>query len=169
MQSKRFLDAREKAKPEHRIFVKKNLALVNQIYEILDNKGWTQKDLASGLNKSESEISKWLSGTHNLTLQTICKIESILKEEVFFVCNNAPVRIVKKDYIGNTRYENYAVGKQFDLNEFISVITVNPNSINSKRPVLPTHHVNWAQLRTGNQKNSRDLVNKKEDEQFCAA
>ena len=36
----------------------------------------------SGISKSESEISKWLTGLHNLELRTIYKIEAALGEEV---------------------------------------------------------------------------------------
>jgi len=38
----------------------------------------SQKQLADSLKKYEAEISKWLSGTHNLTLKTISKLESVL-------------------------------------------------------------------------------------------
>ena len=42
------------------------------------SKNMTQKNLADMLGKKESEISKWMSGTHNFTLKTIAKIESVL-------------------------------------------------------------------------------------------
>lgn len=82
MQSQRFSKARELAKPEHSIFVSKNLALIDQIYQILDEKGWTQKVFARELGKSESEVSKWMTATHNFTLNSISKIEAILGQEV---------------------------------------------------------------------------------------
>jgi transcriptional regulator with XRE-family HTH domain len=37
------------------------------------------------LGKSEAEISKWLSGLHNMELKTIAKIENALDEEVLAV------------------------------------------------------------------------------------
>lgn len=82
MINERFLKARQNVQPEHRIFVRKNLAFIEQIFSILEAKGWTQKTLATELGKSESEISKWLSGTHNFTFQTISKIEAALGQEV---------------------------------------------------------------------------------------
>ena len=36
------------------------------------------KDFARRLHKRESEISKWMTGRHNFTLQTIAKIEAVL-------------------------------------------------------------------------------------------
>lgn len=37
-----------------------------------------QKDLAAMLGKSESEISKWMRGTHNFTIDTISCIEAAI-------------------------------------------------------------------------------------------
>jgi transcriptional regulator with XRE-family HTH domain len=82
MQSKTFLKAKEKIRPETRAFVSKNLAFVEQIYHILDEKKWTQKTLAQKLNKSESEISKWMGGLHNFTFKTVSKLETILGQEI---------------------------------------------------------------------------------------
>lgn len=82
MQSTRFKDLRSKAKPEYKINVKRNLAVIEQIFAILDHKGWTQKQLADSMGKTESEISKWMTGTHNFTLLTISKIEAALGHDL---------------------------------------------------------------------------------------
>jgi transcriptional regulator with XRE-family HTH domain len=37
-----------------------------------------QKDLALRLGKSEAEISKWMRGTHNFTIDTLVSIENAL-------------------------------------------------------------------------------------------
>lgn len=66
-------------------FVSKMLDIADRIHEILEAKGMSQKDLAKALGKSESEISKWLSGTHNLELKTITKIEEALGEDILAV------------------------------------------------------------------------------------
>jgi len=65
-----------------KLLVKKSMATARKINEILDKKGITQRDLANLLGKNESEISKWLQGTHNFTYMTICKIEAVLGEEI---------------------------------------------------------------------------------------
>lgn len=70
------------AKPEHKIFVNKSLAIIDQINTIMDRKGWSQKRLATELGKHESEISKWFSGMHNFTLETISKVEAALDHEI---------------------------------------------------------------------------------------
>lgn len=72
----------KKVKPEIKQHVTKNLDIIDQIYDILERKAWTQKDLAKKMGKNESEISKWLSGLHNLTIKTIAKLEVVLGEDI---------------------------------------------------------------------------------------
>lgn len=64
--------------PENQIFVKKNLEISEQISALLKEKSWSQKELAGRLGKTESEVSKLLSGLHNLTLKSIAKLEAEL-------------------------------------------------------------------------------------------
>lgn len=60
-----------------------------RIEALLVQKGISQKDFALMLGKRESEISKWLKGSHNFTLRTIAKISSALNESIIQV---APIR-----------------------------------------------------------------------------
>jgi transcriptional regulator with XRE-family HTH domain len=77
------LEARRKKIPNDvKIFIDKSFATTEQIDIILKKRGLTQRNLAELLNKSESEISKWMSGSHNFTFQTIAKIESVLGESI---------------------------------------------------------------------------------------
>jgi transcriptional regulator with XRE-family HTH domain len=59
-----------------------NLEIANEIYYALEEKGLKPVDLAKKLNKSESEISRWLTGTHNLTIKTILKIADVLDTKI---------------------------------------------------------------------------------------
>ncbi|WP_346318866.1 helix-turn-helix transcriptional regulator [Chitinophaga sp. YIM B06452] len=69
--------------PEHtKLMVSKSFDISERILDILDEKGWTQKDLADKLSKKESEISRWMKGTHNFTLETIAKIEVALEQTI---------------------------------------------------------------------------------------
>lgn len=90
---------RARTTTETKIFVKKNLAISEQITTILRKKGWTQKELAVRLGKNESEISKMLSGLHNLTLKSIAKLEAILESEVIVTPTEASERYKKNDYV----------------------------------------------------------------------
>lgn len=64
--------------PEVRRRVDLTFLIVDRIHSILEEKGLKQKDLASMLGKKESEISKWMRGTHNFTIDTITSIENAL-------------------------------------------------------------------------------------------
>ena len=52
--------------------------IADRICQELRSRGLTQKMFAHMLHKRESEVSKWLTGRHNFTVQTIAKIETTL-------------------------------------------------------------------------------------------
>ena len=52
---------------------------------ILIERGLRQKDLAEMLGKNESEISKWMRGTHNFTIETVSQIEKALGAPILHV------------------------------------------------------------------------------------
>ena len=53
-------------------------AISDKLAAILEEKGMTQRDFAKIVGKTETEVSRWLGGTHNFTLKTIAKISSVL-------------------------------------------------------------------------------------------
>ena len=55
-----------------------SFGIAERISGILASKALTQKDFAHLLGKRESEISKWMTGRHNFTTQTIARIETAL-------------------------------------------------------------------------------------------
>ncbi|MCH5243106.1 MAG: helix-turn-helix transcriptional regulator [Muribaculaceae bacterium] len=59
--------------------------IADRIDSILKRKGMTQKELAAKMGKRESEISKWLTGRHNLTTNTIAGISSALGEPIILI------------------------------------------------------------------------------------
>jgi len=101
-----------------------------QIYEYMKKDGGiTQKEFAKKMSKKESEISKWLSGGHNFTIETIAKIEEVFNEKIVYISmfakddlgleyenpdnviiNSSPV-LVSFDYtdtsVQNSNYEKY--------------------------------------------------------------
>jgi transcriptional regulator with XRE-family HTH domain len=68
-----------------KIFVRKYGDIVVRIHQILRENGVSQKMLAEQLQKSPSEISKWLSGGHNFTLKSLAKLEAELGKEIIYV------------------------------------------------------------------------------------
>ena len=83
MKTNRILDEiRGQISPEIKKQLEISVSLSNRIYDILEAKGMNQKDLAKLLGKTETEVSRWLSGTHNLTIATIAKISVALGEDI---------------------------------------------------------------------------------------
>lgn len=54
------------------------MAIASKITKALKIRNMSQKSFALLLNKRPSEISKWLSGKHNFTIDTLSDIEGIL-------------------------------------------------------------------------------------------
>jgi transcriptional regulator with XRE-family HTH domain len=64
-----------------------SMDILERIHELLDEKfDGKQKLLADKLNKSEAEISKWLSGVQNFTIKTLVKLEVAFGEPIIAVC-----------------------------------------------------------------------------------
>ena len=72
---------------EFRESVDLSFQIVDRIHEILVEKGLKQKDLALLLGKKEAEISKWMRGTHNFTIETLVTIERALHAPILQVIN----------------------------------------------------------------------------------
>lgn len=99
-------------------FVDMSLAISDQIMYYLKEKNWSQKDLATALGKKESEISKWLTGTHNFTLKSIAKIAAELDREIITTPLEAKDRYKEIHYVtlaytadNNTAKLNYGYEK----------------------------------------------------------
>lgn len=61
-----------------KIFVEWCADLLVLINQLLREKQITKKELAEKMDKSPSEVSKWLSGEHNFTLRSLAKLSSEL-------------------------------------------------------------------------------------------
>ena len=86
MRTNRMIDeVRCSITPEMKLQMEMSVAIANRIYDILEAKGMTQKELARKLGKTETEVSRWLSGTHNLTLSTISKVSVALGEDIVII------------------------------------------------------------------------------------
>tara|TARA_R110002012_G_scaffold55398_4_gene141459 strand:- start:122974 stop:123390 length:417 start_codon:yes stop_codon:yes gene_type:complete len=70
------------------IFIDNSFDLSDRIQHLMELNDMDQKDLAQKLNKKESEISKWMSGSHNFTLKTLAKIEDVLGDKLYCVLND---------------------------------------------------------------------------------
>ncbi|HET8865923.1 MAG TPA: helix-turn-helix transcriptional regulator, partial [Gracilimonas sp.] len=64
--------------PEEQDKTTKKMMLAAKIAEGIKKKGLKKKEFAALLGKGSPEISKWLSGTHNFTIETLMDIERAL-------------------------------------------------------------------------------------------
>ena len=95
MKRSRILEERRKhVNPEIRKSVDLSFQIVDRIHQILEEKGLRQKDLAELLGKSEAEISKWMRGTHNFTIDTLVSIESALNAPILQVFHKEDLQTV---------------------------------------------------------------------------
>ena len=73
---------RQRIKPETKRNIERNVAIGQRVRALLKEKGWDQRKLAEEMGKQPSEISRWLSGMHNLTMESIGKMEEVLGKPI---------------------------------------------------------------------------------------
>ena len=76
--SKLIDDLLEEVSFEEQEITDKRMLLAAKIDEAIKAKGWNKQDFAKAIDKYPSEISKWLSGTHNFNSDTLFDIERVL-------------------------------------------------------------------------------------------
>ena len=87
--------------------VGKRMSLAARIGDGIIAKGWKKSDFAKAMKKQPSEISKWLSGTHNFTADTLFDIEVVLN-----------IKLVSVDDMPKEQISNYFLEVRSDvLNE----------------------------------------------------
>ena len=89
----------ESINPFSKKYVNKNLDISEEVYALLESRGISQREFAKKLGKSPSEISKWLSGLHNLTLRSIVKMEVALGEDIIITSSKAKKKYEKINYV----------------------------------------------------------------------
>lgn len=58
-----------------------SFAIADKIAARLKELGLSQKDFALMVGKTQAEVSRWLSGTHNFTIRTLAKISTVLGQD----------------------------------------------------------------------------------------
>ena len=59
-----------------------SVGIANKIFDILDQRNMSQRDLARLMGCTQNEVSRWCGGTHNFTLTTLAKISVALGEDL---------------------------------------------------------------------------------------
>ena len=112
-------EIRQTISPDMKIQMELSVAIANRIYSILEQRGLSQKDFARLMGKTETEVSRWLSGTHNLTISTISKITSVLGEDIIIPASSSvsgynirPVNNVQ--YLSDSVFPSYGSSRNAD-------------------------------------------------------
>lgn len=101
----------ENGNPEIDKMIEKNLAITAKVAAILEERNISQKEFAKSLNKKPSEVSKWLTGLHNLTLKSITKMEVALGVDLI---NIEPITEYKYVYLGSVKGD----GLEDNINDY---------------------------------------------------
>ena len=92
----------ENSNPEIDKFISRNLAITEKVRKALELKGWSKARLAEEMDKNPSEVSKWLSGMHNLTMKSIIKMEIALGIDLMHTSPIKEYEYVVFKYTSNT-------------------------------------------------------------------
>ena len=112
------------------------MGIAVKIAKALKRKGMTQKVLAEKLGKRPSEISKWLTGNHNFTHDTLFDIQTVLNIRLLDTEQKAtdeiirmePVRMEYKDYKNKGLYIfSSGVYEYIDINDSCKEKNMNYN------------------------------------------
>lgn len=87
------------ASPLRRLQNKKRVDLACRIDDLIKDKGYSYSAFAKIIDKQPSEITKWLSGTHNFTFDTLTEIAFCLNVEVVDLMQPQPVQIVYRERV----------------------------------------------------------------------
>jgi ribosome-binding protein aMBF1 (putative translation factor) len=80
--------------PEEQRLTDRKMLLAVQIDEAMKSKGIKKGQLAKMLGKQPSEITKWLSGTHNFTIETLWEIGDALNIELINIQKDQPGPVI---------------------------------------------------------------------------
>ena len=84
--------------------IDRRMGLAVKIAETLRARGLTNQEFAFMMGKKPSEVSRWLSGTHNFTTETLWQMERVLNIQIL---TSSPA-------------EAYVMEEQEELKDFIA-------------------------------------------------
>jgi transcriptional regulator with XRE-family HTH domain len=75
------------------------MTVAARIDDLIVARGWGKSELAQKLNKNPSEVTKWLSGTQNFTLDTLSEIAFIMEIPVGELFAPVQVQIIARMHV----------------------------------------------------------------------
>ncbi|MEM1357534.1 MAG: helix-turn-helix domain-containing protein [Bacteroidota bacterium] len=73
--------------------------IMGRVRTALAELNWSQAELARRMGKSAPEISKWLSGKHNISLRTLAKLEAVLGLEMVQIVPPTPITPLSREVV----------------------------------------------------------------------
>lgn len=89
-----------------------------KLFDLITSRRLNQKEVAELLDKHPSEISKWLSGTHNFTLDTIFEIEDKIGIDLINLEQKKPDKCL---FVITKTFDN-GIGESFNIGKSKSII-----------------------------------------------
>lgn len=79
---------------------KTKMQIAARIEDFMNAKGWNKTTFAEKFDKNPSEITKWLSGTQNFTVDVLTEIASVLGVEIIDLFGRKQIQVVyRKEFV----------------------------------------------------------------------
>lgn len=75
------------------------MTLAARLDDLITAKGWSKSEFAARVNKNPSEITKWLSGTQNFTIDTLAEIGVALNMPVSELFTPKRVQVINSFHV----------------------------------------------------------------------
>lgn len=85
--------------PVEKMQTSTKMDLAARIDDLITTKGWSKSEFAEKVNKQPSEITRWLSGTQNFTLDTLSEIAVVLNMPVAELFVPKQVQVINKVHL----------------------------------------------------------------------
>jgi transcriptional regulator with XRE-family HTH domain len=109
----------EEMKEIEKVQIETKFNLANALESLLKNKGISKSEFAAKMGKSPSEISKWMSGKHNFTIDTLMEIAHALKVDITELLRFRPEPLFKTQVtVHRKKSSNESDSKNEDLDDF---------------------------------------------------
>ncbi len=108
----------EEMKEIEKVQVETKFNLANALESFLKNKGISKSEFAAKMGKSPSEISKWMSGKHNFTIDTLMEIAHALKVDITELLKFKPEPLIKTKVTVHRKKKEDPGEKKEDLDDF---------------------------------------------------
>lgn len=72
------------------------MSLALRLEDLITSRGWGKSEFAERVNKNPSEITKWLSGTHNFTIDILSEIALALSIPITELFSPKQIQVINK-------------------------------------------------------------------------